>query len=403
MNKLQINGERMLADLNSLRSFGACGTGVKRRAFSEPDIASRKWLANRMSEAGLVPHVDDVGNVFGLPGDTNDCILVGSHSDTQPEGGWLDGAYGVAVGLEVARASLECGSSPIACVSFQDEEGRFSTLTGSRVWTGQLSLGEADIRTDTDGLGFAQARRRAAEIGTVGKVSPERFRAYLEVHIEQGPVLDIFGDRIGVVEGIVGIRTEKQTFIGQQNHAGTTPMDLRKDALQGLARFNSEINARFADVVTDKTVWTIGHVALHPNATSVVPGKADFTIQWRDLDDGRLDKMRAIIHETARHVAGQLGLEWTSSDYSSIPATRCDDHIVKAFKKAAELEAPGKWRLLNSGALHDAANVSFLMPMGMLFVPSIKGISHNFEEDTALEDLLLGAETMARAINILTA
>lgn len=403
MNELRIKGERMLADLKTLRSFGACGTGVKRRAFSQPDIASRKWLAERMSEAGLVPRVDEVGNIFGLPGDAKNCILVGSHSDTQPEGGWLDGAYGVAVGLEVARASLECGGPPIACVSFQDEEGRFSTLTGSRVWTGQLSLAEADTKTDTDGLGFREARQKASKIGEVCKVSPEQFRAYLEIHIEQGPVLDTSGDRIGVVEGIVGIRSEKLTFIGQQNHAGTTPMNLRKDAFQGLARFNAEINARFTEVVTDKTVWTVGHVALHPNATSVVPGKVDFMIQWRDLDDDRLDTMRTIIHETAAHAADQLGLAWAASNYSSIPATRCDGKIVKAFEKAAEVEAAGKWRMLNSGALHDAANVSCLMPMGMLFVPSINGISHNFDEDTALEDLLLGAQTMARAVNILTA
>lgn len=403
MNKLRINGERMLADLRTLRTFGGCGIGVKRRAFSEPDIASRKWLVQRMSEAGLVVHVDEVGNVFGVPADARDCILIGSHSDTQPEGGWLDGAYGVIVGLEVARASVECGGPPIACVSFQDEEGRFSTLTGSRVWSRQLSFAEADKLRDSDGVRFADARLAAREIGPRGEVSPERFKAYLEIHIEQGPILDQTGDRIGVVQGIVGIRGERFTFVGQQNHAGTTPMDLRHDAFQGLVRFTSEINARFANVVTEKTVWTIGHVGLHPNATSVVPGRVDFTIQWRDLDDDRLDLMRSIIHETAREVAEAMGLESQCTGYTSIPATKCDRKIVEAFRKAAEAEAPGAWRLLNSGALHDAANVSTLMPMGMLFVPSINGISHNFEEDTAIEDLLLGAETLAHAIDILAA
>ncbi|WP_105385108.1 hydantoinase/carbamoylase family amidase [Neorhizobium alkalisoli] len=402
MTRFQIDGQRMLADLRELRSFGECGKGVVRRAFSDADIASRIWLASRMADAGLTVHVDPVGNVFGIPENEKNRILVGSHSDTQPEGGWLDGALGVIVGLEVARASREQGGPPIACVSFQDEEGRFSTLTGSRVWTHQLSINEADLLVDADGVRFADERQKATRIGPVTDVPVDWFRAFLELHIEQGPVLDTLGEKIGVVSDIVGIRSEHLSFQGQQNHAGTTPMAMRKDAFQGLAMFAHELNRKLHEIVTSSTVWTIGHVALHPNAVSIVPGRADFSVQWRDPDDGLLDRMHEVICETAARTACHMGLEWQKSNYTSIPATRCDPAIVGAFERAADMTAKDGWRRLTSGALHDAANVSKHMPMGMLFVPSINGISHNFEEDTAIGDLLLGAETFARALNLLT-
>ncbi|MCV9999336.1 M20 family metallo-hydrolase [Pararhizobium sp. YC-54] len=401
MTRFQIDGERMLADLGKLRTFGACGNGVKRRAFTDADIASRKWLATRMTEAGLTVHIDPVGNVFGMPGEATNCILVGSHSDTQPEGGWLDGALGVIVGLEVARAAREAGGPPIACVSFQDEEGRFSTLTGSRVWTGALSLEDADQLVDADGACFAQERQKAAQIGPVANVPPEWFRAFLELHIEQGPVLDTTGERIGVVSDIVGIAGERMSFIGEQNHAGTTPMRLRKDAFQALVRFTDALNTKLRTIVGPATVWTIGHVVVHPNAASVVPGRVDFSVQWRDPSDRLLQDMRTVIHQTAKETADTNGIEWQHSNYNAIPATRCDPTIVSVLERAARTAAPNAWRPMTSGALHDAANVSKLMPMGMLFVPSINGISHNFDEDTAIADLVLGAQTFAQAVNLL--
>ncbi|WP_434730416.1 M20 family metallo-hydrolase [Rhizobium binae] len=392
----------MLSDLRKLRTFGECGKGVKRRAFTDADIEARRWLASRMADAGLTVHVDPVGNVFGIPDGATNSILVGSHSDTQPEGGWLDGALGVIVGLEVARASREAGGPPIACVSFQDEEGRFSTLTGSRVWTGVLSLADADQLRDADGVSFAEERKKAALIGPVGEVPADWFRTFLELHIEQGPILDTAGERIGVVRDIVGIRGERISFIGDQNHAGTTPMQLRRDAFQGLVRFTDDLNTRLREIVGLATVWTIGHVTLHPNAASVIPGRVDFSIQWRDPSDELLQRMREVVHQTASATAQGMGLEWQTSDYSAIPATQCDPTIVAALERAAMTAVPNGWRPITSGALHDAANVSRLMPMGMLFVPSINGISHNFDEDTAADDLVLGAETFALAINLLT-
>lgn len=392
--------DRFLSDLHHLRSFGAEGTGVMRRAFSGPDIAAREWLVSRIEAIGLTPHVDPAGNVFGLSGGLS--LLIGSHSDTQPEGGWLDGAYGVIAGLEIARAAAESGGPAISVVSFQDEEGRFGALTGSDLWAERTTLAEADRYTDTDGVSFADARRGLAHLMQEDFVDPGRFTGFLETHIEQGPVLDAAGEGVGVVTSIVGLRQLQITVTGQQNHAGTTPMHMRRDAFQGAARVAMLLNERFANVVTPQSVWTIGHIRLHPNASSIVPGRAIFTIQWRDGEADRLDRMERIIEEVLTEVAGETGLTVDAgrlrNDLAPVPM---DDGMQAALRAAADRHAPGRWRAMPSGALHDASNVSHLMPVGMLFVPSIGGISHSFEEDTAEADLVLGLRVLADAAGVL--
>jgi N-carbamoyl-L-amino-acid hydrolase len=167
---IPVQADRMLADLQTIRQFGACGNGVVRRAYSDLDIASRVWLVGRMEEAGLEVSVDAMGNVFGIPPGDGPCLLLGSHTDTQPEGGWLDGVYGVIVALEVARASIEAGGPRIACVSFQDEEGSFTPLTGSRVWTGSLTQEVADTLVDDAGTPLAVARQKRGALPVAREV-----------------------------------------------------------------------------------------------------------------------------------------------------------------------------------------------------------------------------------------
>jgi N-carbamoyl-L-amino-acid hydrolase len=391
--------QRFLADLHALRRFGGDETtkGVRRRAFFEADIAARGWLAERFAAAGLEPRMDPVGNLFGLAPGEGRSLLLGSHSDTQPEGGWLDGALGVVAALEVARAAREAGGPPVSVVSFQDEEGRFGALTGSSVWSGKLPLAEADGLVATDGISFAEAR--AAIAGTAGDfVDPARFSAFLEAHIEQGPVLHEAGEAVGVVTGIVGLRQFTVTVEGQQNHAGTTPMAQRADAFSTVARISTLLPERFANVVTPASVWTIGHISLHPNAPSVVPGRAEFTLQWRDIDDHRLDRMEAVIRDLLQEVAAVTGCRVRADrlrqDLKPMPM---DAGLQDALAAAAEQVAPGRWRRMASGALHDASNLSRLMPVGMLFVPSIGGISHDFAEDTAEADLVTGLRVLAAA------
>ncbi|NOD33085.1 MULTISPECIES: Zn-dependent hydrolase [unclassified Ruegeria] len=393
---MSVNHERFLADLHKLREFGASGVGkgVIRPAYSQADIQARKWLAERMSDAGLTPHFDPVGNLFGLA--EGPSLLMGSHSDSQPEGGWLDGALGVIAALEIARSS----DRPISVVSFQDEEGRFGVTTGSAVWSGGLPLERADGLTDGRGVSFGAARSSMSELS--GEfVDPVRFNGFIEMHIEQGPSLDAAKDQIGVVTDIVGIRDMSISYAGQQNHAGTTPMHLRRDAFQALSLFNTRLNERFRNVVTPQTVWTIGRVDVYPNASSIVPGRVRFSMQWRDGDAERLVRMEEIIRATAQEVADEQAMALEYGPMLGLEPVAMDKALQDALEGGAQQVAPGKWRRMPSGALHDATNVSRLMPVAMLFVPSINGISHDFAEDTAESDLLAGLSVLDAAVQSL--
>ena len=395
---MNIDAKRFLADLHALRQIGAAGIGkgVVRPAYSDADIEARRWLAGRMKEAGLRVEVDEIGNLFGLA--EGQSILLGSHSDSQPQGGWLDGALGVIAALEVARASAEAGGPAVSVVSFQDEEGRFGVTTGSAVWAGHLTLEAADKLEDDTGVGLAEARGRMVDMVT-GPVSPDQFSGFVELHIEQGPNLDDAGEKIGVVTDIVGIRDMKITFDGQQNHAGTTPMAARRDAFQAVSAFNTALNERLRNVVTPRTVWTIGHVTLTPNASSIVPGRAVFSMQWRDSDSDRLARMEKIIRETAEEIASERGMHVSFGQMLGLEPVAMDEALRDALCTAAKDLVPGQWRRMPSGALHDATNVSRLLPVAMLFAPSIGGISHAFEEDTDEADLVTAVQVLARAVD----
>ena len=394
---IPVDPARFLQDLHALRAIGAAGVGkgVVRPAYSEADIAARDWLAGRMQAAGLQPHFDPMGSLFGLAEGRS--LLMGSHSDSQPEGGWLDGALGVVAALEIARASRESGGPAVSVVSFQDEEGRFGVTTGSAVWGGALTLAEAEALTDRDGVTLGQAKTAMGDrLGDF--VDPSRFSGFVEMHIEQGPVMDGTGEKAGVVDAIVGIRDMVIRFTGQQNHAGTTPMHLRRDAFQALSRFNAVIAERFRNVVTPASVWTIGHVALHPNAHSIVPGRVSFSMQWRDGETDRLARMEAIVRDTAAETADATGMTLEFGPMLGVEPAPMDAALRAALERATEAECPGNWRIMPSGALHDASNVARLMPAAMLFVPSIGGISHDFAEDTAEADLVTGLNVLARAV-----
>jgi len=397
MQRLPIDPARMLDDLDQIRRIGAVGLGVARRAFDDSDIAARRWLAERMEAAGLRAVADPEGNLWGLPPGPGRALLIGSHSDTQPLGGWLDGIYGVACGLEIARAARAVGGPPVAVVSFQDEEGRFGGLTGSAVWAGAMARDAADALTDADGITWASARRRAAEIAPLAEVPADLFRAYLEPHIEQGPVLDTSGDVLGVVEAIVGVRQATVTFTGEANHAGTTPMQLRRDAMRGVIAFGTALDAALAPIADARTVWTNGRITVEPNAPSIVPGLARVSVQMRDADAGRLGAMAEAMRATAGRTAAALGLGLEVAEGLSLDPVQMDGRLVAALAEGAEETCPGRWRRMPSGALHDASHVARVLPSGMLFVPSIRGISHNPAENTRREHLASGLTALAWA------
>lgn len=396
-----IDPDRLLADLRTLRSFGADGTGVVRPSLSPIDLEARRWLVDRFTEAGLEASIDGVGNVFGRSPNPGPALLTGSHSDTQPTGGWLDGAYGVIAGLEAARALLaDPATSHLAVdvVAWIDEESTYASCLGSRSYSGLLQQGEIDAAVGPDGRTLIEAWTDAGLDGVPASREPERHIGYLEAHIEQGANLEREGNRIGVVTAIVGYRNFRVETIGQQNHAGTTPMPLRRDAGRALIEFGHQIDDTFRRLCGDRTVWTIGELSVHPGAPSIIPGRGHLNLQFRDPDAETLRIMEAAVPEVAASVAEATGVEViaTSTGRAIDPAAmdpRLQDHLGRAAGRAA----PDGWVAMPSAAVHDAMFLAEVMPAAMLFVPSIGGISHDFAEDTSDQDLATGAQTLALA------
>jgi N-carbamoyl-L-amino-acid hydrolase len=397
-----IDASRLLADLRHLRSIGAQGKGVVRPAFSAKDMEARRWLKARYEEAGLEAQIDGVGNVLGRSRKPGKALLLGSHSDTQPTGGWLDGALGVVYALEVARAlaaDKATADLPLDVVSLQDEEARFVGCLGSRSLTGGLTPAMEEGATDKDGVKMAEAIRAAGLEGVPRvRLSTDRYSGFVEAHIEQGPTLEDTGNRIGVVTGIVGLRGIKFTFRGQQNHAGTTMMKTRRDASTALYELAHRINTEFPKAAAERTVWTMGRLRVEPNATSIVPGYADLDLQFRDASDAPLDAFEKIVEKIVADMNARGGVRIEAErSRTPIPPTKMDEGLRAHLEAAAEKHAPGKWMRLPSGAFHDAGIISATLPAAMLFIPSIGGISHDFAEDSRDEDIVLGCQVLADA------
>ena len=398
----RINPVRLLDDLKTLRSFGANGPGVVRLSLSPIDMEARRWLAGRMTDAGLDAIIDGVGTVFGRSRKSGAALVIGSHTDTQPTGGWLDGALGVIYGLEIARALDECAATrdfAVDVASWIDEEGTFSSFLGSRSFVGDAIDASVQHARNRDGvlLGDALAQAGVANVPRV-VLDHARQRAYLEPHIEQGGRLEASGKSIGVVTTIVGIREFQLRFTGQRNHAGTTPMSIRRDAGAALVAFIARVDAAFDRLADADTVWTVGRIDLDPGSFSVVPGKADMYLQFRDGNPGRLHAMEnalaALVDEWNLQHAVQV--ELIPCDGPEEPVVM-DTALQQHIAQAAEAVAPGKWIHMPSGASHDAQVIAHHIPACMLFVPSIGGVSHDFIEDTAEAHIVLGCDVAARA------
>jgi N-carbamoyl-L-amino-acid hydrolase len=397
-----IDPARLLSDLRHLRSIGAQGKGVVRPAFSAKDMEARRWLKARYEEAGLDAQIDGVGNVLGRSKGAGKALLIGSHSDTQPTGGWLDGALGVIYALEVARALAADRSTaglPVDIVSLQDEEARFVGCLGSRSLTGGLTPAMEEGAADKDGVRMSEAIRAAGLEGVPRvRLSRERYAGFVEAHIEQGPTLEDTGNRIGVVTGIVGLRGIRFTFRGQQNHAGTTMMKTRRDASSALYELAHRVNTEFPKAAAERTVWTMGRLRVEPNATSIVPGYADLDLQFRDASDAPLDALEKIVEKIVAEMNARGGVKIEAErSRTPIPPTKMDDGLRAHLEAAAEKHAPGKWMRLPSGAFHDAGIISSMLPSAMLFIPSIGGISHDFAEDSRDDDIVLGCQVLADA------
>jgi beta-ureidopropionase / N-carbamoyl-L-amino-acid hydrolase len=401
----RIEGERVIADLKRLAEFGRYKSGVHRPTYSAEDIASRRWLADQFAAAGLDPMIDGIGNVIGRNPRAARRLLVGSHSETQPHGGWLDGALGVIYGLELARAFAAdpaLAGLGVEAVAWADEEGHYGNMLGSRSFTEGLDETEIDRAESRDGKKLRQA---LAEAGYAGRpcerLDPAHYLGYLEAHIEQGDTLDSSGLRIGIVEAIIGSWNYWITITGEQNHAGTTQMHRRKDAGVAMVSLAARIHERFAEIAGPRTVWTIGRMLLDPNAPSIVPGRAEMQVQFRDTDTDILARFEqallALVGEADR--AGPCRCSRVTLSRSE-PAAM-DQGFQALIETAAERHAPGRHLRMPSGAGHDAQILSRRMRSAMMFVPSLKGISHHWAEDTKEEDLVLGAQVFADAAELI--
>jgi N-carbamoyl-L-amino-acid hydrolase len=398
----KIDGQRVIADLKRLAEFGRYKTGVHRPTYSSVDVESRHWVVEKLREAGLDPVIDGIGNVIGRNSSAGRRILVGSHSETQPYGGWLDGSLGVIYGLELARAfaaDQSCAGLGIDVAAWADEEGHYQSFLGSHSFTGMLSEEQIDkVRGRDDGTPLREALQRAGLAGRPReRVEPGRYVGYLEAHIEQGDTLDTSGLRIGVVETIVGIWNYRVVLTGEQNHAGTTRMVRRKDAGVAMVRLATQIHDRFPNIAGPRTVWTMGRMMIEPNAPSVIPGYAEMQVQFRDADPERLALFEKTLHELVGEAerAGPCRVEIESTARSE--PRPMDPGFQSQIEIAAERYAAGMHTRLPSAAGHDAAVLSYRMPAGMMFIPSIGGISHHWSEDTKEDDIVLGAQVFADA------
>lgn len=399
---LQINRERFLSDFEAVSQFGATEDGgVSRPSLSEPDIAARKWLKNQIEAAGLVYSQDTAGNQYGrlVGSDNSRVILTGSHLDSVPDGGRFDGALGVLASLEAIRTIKESDHTPpisIELVNFTDEEGTLLGLMGSRAVIGQISPSEFD--NPRGGRSHFIGSLDRAGLTEAGVLNAQRddIAAYLELHIEQGKRLIAGGTDIGVVTAMVGIRSYTLHFYGQAAHAGTTPMNERADALWAATAF---IQRAKDHVMTHYTpgVVNFGMIEAHPGAFNIVPGEVVLAMEFRHGSDEAMDDMAADLLQLAHEVTNTDHLSLTVENAATIHPAPMSESVIQAVETACTQLDLSNMRLL-SFAGHDAQSIAQVAPAGMLFVPSVDGISHNPAEYTAPDDRVNGANVVLHSL-----
>lgn len=395
---LSADEDRVLADLRTLAEFGKLGTGVNRPAFTEAELAARRWLMGQMQAAGLETVIDEIGNVYGRSPDAERSILVGSHTDSVPNGGWLDGALGVIFGLEMARVwrSAHLGIG-VDVISFADEEGTWLPCLGSRSFCGELAETDfAGVQTKTGGRMIDRLAQVGLHDRPLARLDPHRHRAYLEAHIEQGPRLVNDAVDIGVVTGIVGFRRHVVSFRGRADHAGTTPMAMRRDAGFALFSYATTLADRLRATGGPDAVWNFGIVIVRPAAANVVPAEAELSVEFRDPSPVAIERMDAAFHATVRAADGALDVAVSSAPEATLEPVAMDAELINVIAEAAA-EAGASHVRMPSGAGHDAMVLARRIPAAMMFVPSIDGRSHDISENTSEADIRRGFRVFAAA------
>jgi N-carbamoyl-L-amino-acid hydrolase len=404
--ELSINPERLRADIDKLASIGRReDQGIYRMAFSTGDMEARDWLRQRIEAAGLTFHQDGAANIHARLGwqDGAASVISGSHIDTVPGAGHLDGALGVLCALESLRVLKETDASlkrPVEAIAFSDEEGRFGGLFGSQAFAGQVTPEYLYNARDLDGVTLVDAMARHgldAREALHAQRPSDSIHAYVELHIEQGPVLDRQGVSVGIVDAITGLFKWQVTLTGASNHAGTTPMRLRTDAFQGLTEFASQVDRILEEHGGPASVATIGRVELLPGAANVVPGGAVFSLDVRDTDANTLERLAEAFQRALAAIARRRGLMFEFEILSEIAPVPCAYTVRRAVEESVEalgIEATH----INSGAAHDAQVIASIAPAGMVFVPSKEGRSHSAAEWTAWRDIEAGANVLLNTL-----
>jgi N-carbamoyl-L-amino-acid hydrolase len=401
---LRVNGQRLWQALMDLAKIGATEKGgVRRLALTDLDRQGRDLVCTWLREAGCSITVDRIGNIFARRAGSDDAlppVVSGSHIDTQPSGGKFDGNYGVMAALEVVRTLDEHAiptQAPVEVAIWTNEEGsRFApVMMGSGVFVGAFELDHVLRQRDLEGYAVGDELRRIGYAGDA-PIGGRPLAVYFEAHIEQGPVLEDTGHTIGVVTGALGLRWYDVTILGQDAHAGPTPMRLRRDALLGAARVVEAVN-RIADAQQPDGRGTVGFLQVKPNSRNVVPGEVRFSVDLRHSDDQALDAMERELREVCAHAGRELGLEVSVECVSNYPAMRFDHGCVTAVRDAAAVLGHKHMDIV-SGAGHDAVYLARVARTGMIFVPCEGGISHNEVENAKREDLEAGCNVLLQVI-----
>ena len=400
---MKVDRRRLELALEELSRVGETSRGgLTRLALSDDDRRARDRVVAWMRATGLAVRVDRMGNIFGERPGTEPLppVMVGSHLDSVPTGGRYDGQLGVLCALEAIRALDDHGvrtRHPVTLVVFTNEEGaRFQpAMLASGVLADRIPLEDAYNARDKDGI------RLVDELERIGYLGPEPcaarpMRAYLELHIEQGPLLEEGGYSVGVVEGIVAISWSRVTIRGTQDHAGPTPMRTRHDALVAAADVVAGVRRLARDIVGGDMVATVGQLSVAPNIVNAIPGTVTLSVDLRDPSDAALDRALPMLERVVRQACEREGVRWELEHYWRVPSTPFDPLVVDTIERAARA-AGARHRRLRSGAGHDAQYMATLGPAGMIFVPSRGGRSHCEEEFTPMDDIEYGATTLLLA------
>ena len=405
-SSIEIDAERLWFRLYKLAEIGRSeGGGVTRLSFTEEERAAKNLVAFYMREAGLEVREDVVGNLIGRREGSDPevpVVLAGSHVDSVPNGGNFDGPLGVLAAVEALQVMEERDLNtqrPIEVVAFTDEEGaRFGFgMIGSRATAGTLTPEDLD-REDENGVSIAQAMRDCSlDPERIGEAARREgsIHAYAELHIEQGKILENEALPVGVVTGIAGPVWLRLILEGEAGHAGTTPMGLRRDALSAAAAIIGKVEREAAR--TGTTVGTVGQLELKPGGINIIPGHVSFSLDLRDIDQDVRDEVEARISDEAGRICEERGIVLETQTLQRLPPVLCSDLVREAAKEACDALAFEPFELA-SGAGHDGMHLADLCSMGMVFVRSKDGLSHNPDEYSSREDCAAGAEVLYRTL-----